>query len=263
MNAHKPIALVTGASGGIGAELAKVFASEGYDLILVARRRAQLESLAQSLEAQHDTQSTIITADLSDAAAPQQVFDEVSEAGLQVDVLVNNAGLLHEGEFVYTTLHDHLTLLQVNIMACTALAHLFMVPMLQRRRGRILNVASTSSFAPLPQLSTYAASKAYLLSLSEALSIETRGTGVTVTALCPGFTNTPMIEKEGQGKSMNVPFIKNMDADEVARQGFEACMAGKPMHINGWANRVLVEIGRYQPRSLRRLMSIHAARHGF
>lgn len=260
---HRPLALITGASAGIGTEFAHVFANEGHDLVLVARSQDKLQALADELSSQHDCACTVVPADLGDPAAPQALFDELELRGLAVDVLVNNAGLLHRGAFNDTPLEAHLQLLQVNINACTALAYLFLPPMLQRGRGRILNVCSTSSFGPLPYLSTYAASKAYLLSLSEALALETRGTGVTVTALCPGFTNTPMIAKEGDQKAMNVPFIKNMEADVVARQGYEACMAGKPMYINGAANRLLIELSRYEPRAVRRWMSLQAAKKGF
>src|ERR1051325_2722693 len=233
MKTHKTTALITGASAGIGAEFARVFAAEGHDLILVARSKDKLEALAAELTAQHGARCEVIGIDLGDPAAPQALFDEVSRRGLRVDVLVNNAGLLHSATFADIPLADHLQLLQVNVVACTALAHLFLAPMLKRKSGRILNVASTSAFQPLPNLALYAASKAFLLSLSEALWIETKGTGVTVTALCPGFVNTDMIAKEGGKKSMNVPLIRNLEPAEVARQGFEACMAGKALYING------------------------------
>jgi short-subunit dehydrogenase len=176
---------------------------------------------------------------------------------------VNNAGLLYEGPLHANSLESHLQLLQVNISACTALAYLFLKPMLERRSGKILNVASTSAFQPVPMLSTYGASKAFLLSFSEALSIETQGTGVTVTALCPGFTNTDMIAKDNGGKSMNLPFIPNMEASEVAQEGYDACMTGKFMHINGRMNQLVVEVGRFQPRPLRRFLSGLIAKRGF
>lgn len=263
MTSKKPTALITGASAGIGAEFARVFAAEGHDLILVARTNAKLEALAAELTAEHGTKCAVIASDLGDPAAPQALFDEVLRRKLRVDVLVNNAGLLHSAPFNTISLADHLQLLQVNVMACTALAHLFLQPMLKRKSGRILNIASTSAFQPLPQLAVYAASKAYLLSLSEGLWIETQGTGVTVTALCPGFVNTDMIAKEGGKKSMNLPLIRNLEPDEVARQGFAACMAGKPLYINGVGNRAAVELGRLQPRPLRRWLSTQIAKRGF
>jgi short-subunit dehydrogenase len=263
MSTSKGTALITGASAGIGVEFARVFAENGYDLILVARSEHKLRNLAKELLSLHGIKCTVIASDLGQPTAAQMLFDEVVRQGLQVDVLVNNAGLLHEGPFSDTAISAHMQLLQVNIIACTVLAHLFLKPMLDRGAGRVLNVASTSAFQPLPQLSTYAASKAYLLSLSEALAIETRDSGVTVTALCPGFTNTGMIAKDGGKKTMSVPFIRNMEPAEVAREGFNACISGDPLKINGIANQLLVELGRYQPRPIRRWLSMMVAKKGF
>lgn len=262
MITQKPIALITGASAGIGAEFARVFATEGHDLILVARSSEKLENLAAELKQAHDTQCTVICCDLGEPGAPQTLFDRVQAAELQVDVLVNNAGLLHRGAFANTALADHLQLIQVNVAASTALAYLFLKVMQERGAGRILNVVSTSAFQPLPQLSSYAASKAFMLSLSEALWIETQGTGVTVTALCPGFVNTEMIAREGS-KPMSLPFVRNLEANTVARQGFEACMAGKPMHINGRGNQAVIALGGLQPRPLQRWLARRIAQRGF
>ena len=259
---RKPVALVTGASAGIGAELARVFAANGYDLVLVARSEDKLRALADGLHAQHGARCSVVAQDLAAEGAPQKVFAETQRRDLPVDVLVNNAGLLHRGSFIDTELSLQMRLVQVNIVASTALAHLFLKPMLERRSGRILNIASTAAFQPLPYLSTYAASKAYLLFVSEALAIEARGTGVTVTAACPGFTNTDMIARDG-GKAMNVPFVRNMEAAEVAQQSFDACMSGKPLLIIGLANRATVEIARYQPRPWRRWASLRVAKRGF
>ena len=263
MDSAKPVALVTGASAGIGAEIARVFAANGHDLVLVARGEDKLRSLAGSLQERFGAHCTVCPQDLALPHAPRAVFDEVGRRNLRIDVLVNNAGVLHRGPFVATDFARHLQLLQVNIVACTALAHLFLPPMLERGSGRILNVASISAFQPLPCLSTYAASKAYLLSLSEALAIETRGTGVTVTAVCPGFTNTGMIARGAGRKAMRVPLVRNMEPAEVARQSFEACMAGKPLLIIGIANRAIVEFARYQPRPWRRWLSLRIAKRGF
>lgn len=263
MKTRRPVALITGASAGIGAEFARVFAAEGHDLILVARSLGKLEALSAELSAQHGTKCAVIASDLGDPNAPQALFDEVARRRLRVDVLVNNAGLLHSAAFGTIPLADHLQLLQVNVLACTALAHLFLAPMLKRKTGRILNVASTSAFQPLPNLAVYAASKAFLLSLSEALWIETRDSGVTVTALCPGFVNTDMIAKDGGKKAMNVPLIRNLEPGEVARQGYAACMAGKPLYINGAGNRAAVELTRLQPRPLRRWLSLQVSKRGF
>jgi short-subunit dehydrogenase len=262
MKQQKPIALITGASAGIGAEFANVFAAEGYHLILVARSAGKLDALAAELASKYDTESTVLPIDLSAPSAPQTLFDQLAKLGLQVDVLVNNAGLLDNAPFTETPLENHLRLIQVNICACTALAHLFLAPMLQRGAGRILNVASTSAFQPVPNLATYAASKAFMLSLSEALWAEVQGTGVSVTALCPGFVNTQMISKD-ESHSMHVPFIRNLEADEVARQGFDACMEGKPLYINGLGNQVVVALSRLQPRPLLHWLSVKIGKRGF
>src|SRR6516165_12125941 len=162
-------ALVTGASGGIGLELARVLAANRFSLVLLARSRDKLEDLARELEARHGTKVTIVPADLSEPGAAQAVFDSLTDAGVQIDLLVNNAGLLLEGRFGAIGLDEQLRLLQVNIVALTALTHLFVVPMLERNRGRILNVASVAAFM---DLAVYAASKAYVLSFSDALSQE-------------------------------------------------------------------------------------------
>ena len=178
---ERNLALVTGASGGIGLELARLLAEKGFNLVLLARSRNKLEELARELETAHGIQAAVVAADLSEPDAPQAVFDELLQKAIQVDLLVNNAGLMIEAAFKKTSLHDHLQLLQVNVLALTALTRLFIEPMLARNSGQILNVASIASFMPVPNLAVYAASKAYVLSFSEALSEEIKGSKVTVT----------------------------------------------------------------------------------
>lgn len=246
-------ALITGASAGIGLALAEEFAAKGHPLVLVARSADKLKSIAAELQERHGVACEWIAADLSRPQAPQELFESCQRRGLQVDILVNNAGVLWEGEFDSITLENHLGLLQVNIAAPTALAHLFLKPMLERGAGRILNIASTSSFNPVPSLATYAASKAYLLSWGEALGLETRGRGVTVTTVCPGFTETAMIAQEGR-KPMTLPLVPNLTPEQVARESYEACMAGKALQINGLMNRLAVQGMKYQPFWLRREM---------
>ena len=245
-------ALVTGASGGIGLELARELAAHGFDLVLVARRRDKLQELASQLIADHGVNATIIAADLSEASAPQTVFDTVSGAGLRIDVLVNNAGLLLEGRFGATPLEDELRLLQVNVVALTALTRLFLGPMLERNDGRILNVASIAAFSPMPNLAIYAASKAYVLSFGDALHQELVGTKVTATTLCPGVTETGMVEGTNLAK---VPSMMIQDAKSVAREGYRACMAGKPVHVAGLANEFATQWLKYQPAWLRRAVT--------
>ncbi len=253
--------LITGASAGIGAALAREFAANGHDLILVARSAGKLQALADELSAQHGVRAEIIAQDLAAPDAAAEVHAEVQRRGLTVGILVNNAGLLFEGPYWETPLASHQQLVQVNIGAVMALTHHFLPDMLARRQGRVLNLASTSAFQPVPYLATYAATKAFVLSLSEALAIELKGRGVTVTALCPGFTETEMIAKDG-GKSMNVPLVRNMTAEEVAQEGYVACMTGSPLHVNGLANRALVTLGRLQPKVLQRWVIERVARAG-
>ena len=237
-------ALVTGASGGIGLELARVLAAHRFRLVLVARRKDKLQDLARTLQADHGTEVMVIAADLADPAAPRAVFDRLADAGLQIDLLVNNAGLLREGRFSAMNLDEQLQLLQVNVVAMTALSRLFIAPMVARNHGRILNVASVAAFVPVANLAVYAASKAYVLSLGEALCQELSGSKVTVTTLCPGVTDTGMV----QGTNLaNLPRTMIMDAKTVAREAYRACMAGKPVHVAGVANELAVQWIKYQP----------------
>ena len=168
---------------------------------------------------------------------------------MQVDLLVNNAGLLHEGQFSAIDLDQQLQLLQVNVVAMTALTYLFLSPMLERKRGRILNVASVASFMPVPNLAVYAASKAYVRSFGDALSQELSGTGITVTTLCPGVTDTALVEGTDLG---SLPSVMIMDPKSVAQEGYRACMAGTPVHVAGIANELAVQWIRYQPSWLMR-----------
>lgn len=247
----KETVLVTGASAGIGLALAEEFAANGHPLVLAARSAGKLKDIAADLTERHGVACDWIASDLSQPQAPQQLYDECQRRHLSVGILVNNAGVLWEGEFDSIALDNHLGLIQVNIAAPTALAHLFLKPMLERGAGRILNIASTSAFNPVPSLATYAASKAYLMSWSEALGLETRGRGVTVTAVCPGFTETAMIAQEGR-KPMTLPLVPNLTPEQVARESYEACMAGKALRVNGLMNRLTIEGLRHQPFWLRR-----------
>lgn len=247
-------ALITGASAGIGAALASEFARNGHDLILVARSKGKLKTLAAKLKKEYGVGAEVLPCDLSLPDAAETLRDALKESGLQVDILVNNAGLLTRGPFLRGRLKDHEQLVQVNITALVALTHLLAPAMVKRKFGRILNVASTSSFQPVPQLATYAASKAFVLSFSEALNIELKGSGVRVTSLCPGFTETDMITREG-AKDMKLPFVRNMTAQEVAAQGYDACCRGTPLYINGASNRALVTFGKHQPRWLQRRLA--------
>ncbi len=240
--------LVSGASAGIGAELARAFAAKGYDLVLVARGRDKLGEIAREIKVAHSVRITILPADLSVPGTPQAVCDSLREKGIDIDVLVINAGVVCEGNFADVTLDDQLRLLQIDIVALTSLMHLLLPPMLQRRSGRILNVASTAAFMPIPRVATYAAAKAYVLSLTEALSEELRGTGVTATALCPGFTQTSMLS--GSRLARWVPSMMVMSAAAVANEGCTACLAGETIRVPGIANDIAVRGVQFLPRLL-------------
>lgn len=248
-------ALVTGASGGIGAELARLFARDGWDVVLVARSRDGLEKVGRELAQAYGAGCHVVPADLADPASPQAVYDAVQGLGLQVDALVNNAGFGLMGSFVdtgggepATELRRELEMLQVNVVALTHLSKLFLPAMVQRRRGYLLNVASTAAFQPGPLMAVYYASKAYVLSFSEALSVELAGTGVTATALCPGPTRTEFQAAAKMEDSRLFRLGHVMTAAEVAETGYNAMRAGKSSVVTGVANRVMAAGTRFIPR---------------
>jgi len=234
--------LVTGASGGIGLEIARVFAEKGFDLIVVARRRAELERFAEECRRKGDADVTVVPTDLLAPDAPARLFRDL--AGRRVDVLVNDAGLLEKGRFSDLDPERIERLLRLNVLVLSALTRLVLPGMIDRGQGRILNVASTSAFQPVPALGLYAASKAFVLSFSESLSEELKGTGVTVTALCPGFTKTDMLDGAG------VPGFLAADARAVAREGVEACIAGRAIVVPGLSNRIGASLVQFYPRWL-------------
>ncbi len=245
-----PTALVTGASSGIGLELAMLLAKDRHDLVLVARGRDRLDSVARGLTGEFGVAATVLTADLTDPSAPIDIALALAEQKLSIDVLVNNAGFGVYGFFAQTPLEKELAMIQVHITALTHLTKLLLPGMLERRRGRILNVASTAAFQPGPLMAVYYATKAYVLSFSEALANETAGTGVTVTALCPGPTITEFQKQAGleMTRLFKSPLV--MDAPTVARAGYEGMMRGKRVVVPGATNRTLVQALRVTPRRL-------------
>jgi short-subunit dehydrogenase len=261
---RRQTALITGASAGIGRELAQVFAEHGFNLVVVARRHQELETLAGSLRADQGAEVTVIASDLTAPQAPRNLFQAIQQRGIEVDILVNNAALNFHGDFKDIALENHLELVQLNISALTALTHWYVRLMVERGHGRILNVASISAFQPIPTVAVYAASKAYVLSFSEALAVELQGTGVTVTALCPGFTDTPMlhIASATTGQPAPVPSFVVSDAAQVARAGYEACMQGKTVHVSGFTNQLASLWMQHQPRWLGRTLGGLLARWG-
>lgn len=248
--AKRRTALVTGSSGGIGLEIAKELARKGFDIALVARRRDTLEAAAGQLEGKFDIRAHVFAADLRRADAPEQIFDFLHNENIPIEVLVNNAGFGLGGEFSETELSRELEMIQVNIGALTHLTKLFLPPMVRRRSGRILNVASTAAFQPGPLMAVYYATKAYVLSFSQALAEELRNTGVTVTALCPGPTQTDFAEAAQMANSRLFTNFGVADADDVARYGVKAMLRGKRLAIPGIRNKVLAQANRIAPRAL-------------
>ena len=240
--------LITGSSAGIGCELARAFASRGYDLILAARREEALAALARELAATHAVRAKTMPVDLSIPGAAEAMVEALERADVAVEILVNNAGVMFEGDFTSIPLQDHLRLLQINVVALTSLTHLLLPKMIARGHGRILNVASVAAFMPVPRLAAYAAAKAYVLSLTESLSQELTGTGVTATALCPGFTDTALVRGSEMAKVVPAPMI--MSPKEAAELGCTACLKGETICVPGLANRAMTSGAQLLPRAL-------------
>lgn len=230
--------LVTGASSGIGYDLAGLFAQGGFDLVLTARNRPALDALSQKCQRDYNTHAEVLEADLSDPSSPQHIFDELSARSISIEILVNNAGLGTHGPFAEADWPSQMQMLQVNLVAATHLTRLFLPGMIQRGSGRILNVASMASFLPGPYMSIYYATKAFLLSHTVALAEELRATGVTITALCPGATQTDFQRRAGM---QHARLFKNspMDSLTVARAGYRGLMQGKTIVIPGLTNKLI------------------------
>lgn len=237
--------LVTGASSGIGLELARALARRGSHLVLVARDRTRLEGAAAGLSRAWSVQAEVASADLAQPDAPAALLAELSARGRAIDVLVNNAGVGVFGEFASTRLQDEKKLVELNVIAAMALTKLFLPGMMARRRGRILNVASTAGFFPGPHMAAYYASKAFVLSFSQAVAKELGGSGVTVTSLCPGPVRTGFTEGEDI-RLFHTPLV--LDASRVAEAGVRGLLAGRRIVVPGILNWLLVELGRISPR---------------
>ncbi len=223
----RPLALVTGASSGIGLELARLHASRGGDLVLVARSRDKLAQLKGELEGRHGGRVTVMARDLSKPGAARQVFEAVRDAGLEVDYLVNNAGFGGAGAFHERPWEDDRAMIRLNILALTGLTRLFLPGFVRRGSGRVLNVSSTASLMPGPMQAVYFATKAYVTSFSNALAEELRGTGVTVTALLPGATDTGFARAADLENAPIFTKIKAAGAAGVARAGYEGMLKGR------------------------------------
>ncbi len=243
-------AMITGASGGIGYELAKLFARDHYRLVLVARSVDKLSQVASELEKQYGATVKTIALDLSDPSAPKFLFDELQREGISVDILVNNAGFGVLGEFAKMAEDEIQGQIRLNIAALTQLTRLFLPAMLARGSGKIMNVASTAAFQPGPLMAVYYASKAYVLSFSEALANEVAGSGVVVSCFCPGATETGFAKRAGNQDSRLFTKLRPMSAAEVARDGYRGLMAGRTLVISGAQNWLVAESVRFAPRKL-------------
>lgn len=247
---NRKTALITGGSAGIGLELARQFAAHGHDLVLVARHRDALEAAAGSLEGKYGVKVSVLPFDLADEDSPERLFDAVRSEGIHIDYLINNAGFGLGGEFADTDINTELDMIQVNMAAVVHLTKLFMQPMLKEKSGRIMVVASTAAFQPGPLMSIYYASKAFLLSYSQALAEELRNTGVTVTCLCPGATATGFAERAGISNSRLFTTVGVQKAEDIGVYGYAAMMRGERVAIAGMRNKVMIQAERLAPRAL-------------
>jgi short-subunit dehydrogenase len=253
-------ALVTGASAGLGAEYAKLFAADGHDVILVARRRDRLEALAEEIRKAHHVQAHVVVADLAASDGVAHVVEGVRRLGVEIEFLVNNAGFGASGAFAHLDPARNLGMVQVNVAAPVALTGAFLPGMIARKHGRILNVGSTAGFQPGPFMAVYYASKAFVNSFTEALAHELRGTGVTATVTCPGPTATEFARVAGDERA---PLFRKRwralqgvaPALDVAREGYLAMMAGRPMAVHGFKNKVIMQSLRVSPRAVVRAVT--------
>ncbi|HEX8027502.1 MAG TPA: SDR family oxidoreductase [Vicinamibacterales bacterium] len=255
-------ALVTGASSGIGKAFAELLASKGYTMVLTARRGDRLDTLAAELQQKHGVVTHNIVADLAQPQAPQQIADELAARGLQIDLLVNNAGYGVPGSYVDVPWTDHGKFMQVLVTAVLDLTYRLLPGMLERGWGRIINVASVAGMVPAPAGHTlYGASKAFVIRFSEALASENSPKGVNTTAVCPGFTWSEFHDVTGtRDKMNNMPAFLWLNADDVAREGYDAVMKGHSVVVNGRIYRLLVWLTGAVPRSLARWVSGAAGR---
>ena len=244
------VALVTGASGGIGLALAREIAANGHDVVLTARNRDALEAAAGAFEGKYGVRADVVPLDLRDNDAAEQLYQTISNQQLEIGILVNNAGFGLGGEFLETDVQREVEMIQVNVIALTQLTKLFAAGMVRRRSGRVMNVASTAAFQPGPLHAVYYATKAYVLSFSQAVAEELRNTGVTVTALCPGATATGFAATAGVTNSGLFTRVGVDNAESVADYGYKAMMRGERVAIPRLRDKIMVQAERLAPRAL-------------
>jgi short-subunit dehydrogenase len=243
-------ALITGASNGIGLELAKIHAGKGGNLVLVARNKNRLNEIKYELERLHKIKVHVTGKDLSAPNAAQEVYNETTERKIEVDYLINNAGFGDFGFFIETDWNKELQMINLNITALTRFSKLYLKDMVKRKSGRIMNVASTAAFQPGPTMAVYYATKAYVLSFSEAIANEVSDKGVTVTALCPGPTESGFQDAAAMHESALVKNKKLPASKDVAAYGYNAMLKGKSVAIHGFMNYMMANSVRFLPRNL-------------
>jgi short-subunit dehydrogenase len=245
-------ALITGASRGIGFEIARCFAKDGHNCVLVARSEDELYENKQELESTQNVDVKVIAKDLTAPSAPEDIKRELDEDGVFVHSLVNNAGFGNHGRFTDNATEAEEALINLNVTALTSLTHRFAKPMVEAERGRIMNVASTGAFFPAPYLATYNASKAYVLSFTEAMAGELGEYNIKVSCLCPGATSTKFVEEAGRSAdaaASSIPDFVWADPENVARYGYKSLNRGKVVAVHGWMNSLLMTAIRFVPRS--------------
>jgi uncharacterized protein len=243
-------ALITGASNGIGLELAKIHASKGGDLVLVARNKSKLDELKSELESEYKVSVYTIGKDLSAINSAQEVYDETTKQNIQIDYLINNAGFGDFGMFVETDWNKELQMINLNITTLTQFTKLYLHDMVKRRSGKIINVASTAAFQSGPTMAVYYATKAYVLSFSEAINNEVSDKGVTITTLCPGATESGFQAAAAMEESNLVKGKKLPTSKEVAEYGYASMMKGKTVAIHGLMNWIMANSVRFVPRAI-------------
>lgn len=247
-------ALITGASSGIGLELAKIFAQNNIHLVLVARNKTKMDELSEELHRTYNINCTVIASDLSLPGSAGEIYKACMSKNIHVNYLINNAGFGDYGFFHDSNVHKQLNMIQLNITTLTELTRLFLPPMIEKKFGKILNVASTAAFIPGPKMSVYFATKAYVLSFSEAIHEELKGTGVSVTALCPGPTESDFFNKASMNEAGMVKGKKMPGSKEVAEFGYKKLMADEAVAIHGFMNYITANIVRFTPRNIVRII---------
>jgi uncharacterized protein len=247
MATEKETALITGASSGFGYEFAKLFAKDGYDVILVSRNGEKLQDVAQEIKSQYNVRTIVIEKDLANAGAAEELYNEVKKHHIDVDVLVNNAGVGERGFFTDTEMDKELAIIQLNIVALMQLTKFFLKDMVEKDKGRILQLASTASLAPLPLMAVYSGTKAFVYAFSQAIINELKDSNVSMTVLIPGASDTDFFHKAHAENTVIYNETTLSDPADVAKDGYKALMKGKAKIISGAKNKIQTAFGSVLP----------------